>query len=251
MTAADGSATGAPDYRALTFPAPPAGRPYVIVNMVTSVDGRAVIEGTERGLGSAADRRLMRELRSHADVVVVGAGTLRASGSSSRLDDAALQQARLDRGQHSNPLAAVISRSGALPLERAFFTADDFEAVVYLSASAPAERRAAIESTGRPVHVVPAEGGAAAALRHMGESLGARLVLCEGGPTLNGELFAAGLVDEYFTTVGPLIVSGREPRTPVESGSAPSVEGAHHLELISAVPNPHSGELYLRYRVRV
>ena len=81
---------GKPDYTALSFPPPPADRPTVILNMVSSADGRAVIEGTERGLGSPTDQRLMRELRVHADVVLNGAGTLRASGTSSRTGDASL-----------------------------------------------------------------------------------------------------------------------------------------------------------------
>ena len=75
---------GRPDYAGLAFPPPPPDRPYVIVNMVSSVDGRAAIEGTERGLGSTTDQALMRELRVHADVVLNGASTLRASGSSPR-----------------------------------------------------------------------------------------------------------------------------------------------------------------------
>ena len=61
---------GKPDYTALRFGEPRPDRPYVIVNMVTSVDGKGVIEGNERGLGSAVDQLLMRELRANADVVI-------------------------------------------------------------------------------------------------------------------------------------------------------------------------------------
>src|SRR5690349_5573429 len=109
-----------PDYTALQFPDPPADRPYVIVNMVSSFDGRAVIERTERGLGSPADQRLMRELRFQADVVLDGAGTLRASGTSSRLDDAGLEERRVSSGKSRLPIAATISSTGDLPLDRAF-----------------------------------------------------------------------------------------------------------------------------------
>ena len=55
-----------PDYTALDFPDPPADRPYIYVNMVMSTDGKVVIEGTEQGLGSPIDQRLMRELRVSA-----------------------------------------------------------------------------------------------------------------------------------------------------------------------------------------
>src|SRR3954453_12737860 len=105
LTMADSidAALGKPDYTALTFPAPPAHRPYVILNMVESLDGRATIEGNERGLGSPVDQSLMRELRVHADVVVNGASTLRASGTSPRLNNAALEAIRIERGKSRVP----------------------------------------------------------------------------------------------------------------------------------------------------
>ncbi|MFA7249553.1 MAG: RibD family protein [Dehalococcoidia bacterium] len=243
-----------PDYTALTFPAPPASgpiaRPYVIINMVSSVDGRIVVEGTERGLGSPADQRLMRELRVHADVTINGAGTFRASGTSSRLGDPALEELRVARGLPRTPIASVLTRSGNLPLDRVFFTARDFEAVVYVSDATPAERVRAIEATGRRAFRLPAGDEVRAMLEHMRGELGARLLLVEGGPTLNGELFAAGCVDEVFLTLGGVIVSGNDVRTAVESDRSPSLAALIHLELVSAVPNGATNEVYLRYRVR-
>ena len=64
-----------PDYTALDLPAAPADRPYIITNMVMSLDGKAVVEETEQGIGSKVDQRLMRELRVNADIVLTGAGT--------------------------------------------------------------------------------------------------------------------------------------------------------------------------------
>ena len=87
-----------PDYTTLELPPPPADRPYVLMNMVSSVDGKVVIEGTEQGLGSKVDQRLMRELRVNADMVINGASTLRASGSSPRLGDEALEALRSAEG---------------------------------------------------------------------------------------------------------------------------------------------------------
>ncbi len=240
---------GKPDYTALTFGPPLPDRPYVIMNMVESVDGRTVIEGTERGLGSPADQRLMRELRLHADVVLNGASTLRASGVSPRLGDPALDALRRDRGRPELPIATVMSAGGDLPLDARFFTADDFEAVVYLASDAPPERREAIVATGRRVVDLPPGEGVAWVLRHMRTELGAALLLVEGGAVTNGQLFDAGLVDEIFVTLGPVIVGGREPHTIVEQERAPSLVETVRLELLSAHPNPETGEVYLRYRV--
>jgi riboflavin biosynthesis pyrimidine reductase len=220
----------------------------VVTNMVMSLDGSVVVEGTERGLGSAIDQALMRELRANADVVMNGAGTLRASGTSSRVGEEH-QAARLARGQTAQPLAAVLSTSGDLPLERAFFTERDFEAMVYLADTAPPPRRAAIEATGRAVAVLPSEGFVASVLRHMRHELGARVLLIEGGPHLNGALLELGAVDEYFLTLGPVVVGGNAPLAAAIGARPPTIAALTHLELVSGMFEPSTSELYLRYRV--
>ncbi len=239
-----------PDYTSLDLPAPPPNRPYVLLNMVMSADGKVVVEGTEQGIGSKVDQRLMRELRVNADVVLNGAGTLRASGSSSRLGDPALEELRVQRGKPRLPIAATISASGDLPLDRLFFTASDFEAVVYLGYSVPAQRCEDIEATGRKVVLLPGEGELAAMLEHMRHRLHASVLLCEGGPTLNAQMFRLGFVDEYFVTIGPVIVGGRETLTPVEGEAPFSRATLPQLELVSALAHPETGEVYCRYRVK-
>jgi riboflavin biosynthesis pyrimidine reductase len=245
----DAWSPGKPDYTALDLPGPPPDRPYVIANVVMSADGKSVIEGTEQGIGSAVDQRLMRELRVNADVVLNGAGTLRASGTSSRLGDEALEAIRIERGKARVPIAAVVSRGGDLPLERPFFTARDFPAVVYLSECAPEERRAAIEATGRPVVALPERREFAGMLRHMRHELDADVLLVEGGPTVYAELYALDAIDEAFVTLGPVVVGGADTLTAV-AGKAFTQETAKRLTLVSAHPNPETDEVYLRYRVR-
>ena len=143
------------DYTTLDFPPPPDDRPYVAINMVMSADGHTVVEGSERGLGSATDQRLMRELRVHFDVVLNGAATFRASGTSARLNNPALEQWRVERGMTASPIAAVLTRSGNLPPERRFFTDHSFEAIIYLSSAAPRGTRERLAALGRPVVEVP------------------------------------------------------------------------------------------------
>ena len=242
--------TGKPDYTAFDLPAPPPERPYVIANMVMSADGKSVIEGTEQGIGSPVDQRLMRELRVNADVVLNGAGTLRASGTSSRLGDEGLEAIRLAQGKPRLPIAAVLSQSGDLPLERAFFTARDFPAVVYLSELAPAERRAAIEATGRPVVTLPAGLEFAEMLRHMRHELDAEVLMVEGGPTVYAALYALDAIDEAFLTLGPVVVGGADTLTAVAGERAFTRDEAKRLQLLSAHANPETDEIYLRYRVR-
>ena len=239
---------GKPDYTTLEFPEPPDDRPYIVINMVMSLDGTVTVEGTERGLGSQLDQALMRELRVHADVVMNGAGTLRASGTSSRVSED-YQALRRSRGKPPNPTAAVITRSGNLPLDRGFFTERDFDAMIYLADSVPAERRAAIEATGRPFVVLPTDGLLEGMLAHMRHDLSARLLLVEGGPHLNGSLFELGAVDEYFFTLGPVIVAGNSPLAAVVTSRAPAIDRLTRLELVSLSFEPSTNEHYLRYRV--
>ena len=215
-----------------------------------SADGKVAIEGTEKGIGSKVDQRLMRELRVNADVVMNGAGTLRASGTSSRLGDEELERLRESRGKPRFPIAAVISRSGDLPYERLFFTARDFNAVIYLTAETPPERVEQARATGRKVHILEEGDHIREMLRHMRAELDAEVLLLEGGPTLNADFFARDCVDELFLTIGPVIVGGRETLTAVEGPRAFSLAEARRLELISSWTNPDTNELYLRYRLR-
>lgn len=239
-----------PDYTSLDLPPLPPDRPCIIMNMVMSADGKVVIDGTEQGIGSTTDQRLMRELRVNADIVLNGAATLRASGTSSRLGDEALEELRLQRGKPRYPIAAVVSRSGNLPLDRIFFTARDFEAAIYLSDAAPPERTAAVRATGRPVYPVPEGSEIAGMLGHMRKQLGAQVLLVEGGPTVNWQMFDLGVVDEFFLTLGPVIVGGKDTLTAVEGPSAFGLDQVKHMDLVTAVPNPATNEVYLHYRVR-
>lgn len=234
----------------LDLPPSPDDRPYVLVNMVMSVDGKVVIEGTEQGIGSKVDQRLMRELRVNADVVMNGAGTLRASGTSSRLGNEELERLRESRGKPRFPIAAVISRSGDLPYDRLFFTARDFEAVIYLTAKTPSERVEQARASGRTVHILLGDDHIREMLRHMRSELKAEVLLLEGGPTLNAEFFERDCVDELFLTIGPVVVAGEKTLTAVEGPHAFSLDEVRRLDLISSWINPETSEVYLRYRLR-
>jgi hypothetical protein len=117
-------------YEDLTLP--PSGhgdvaRPYVIVNMVSSVDGRTSMEGKATGMGTRIDRQSMRTLRSRADAVMIGAGTLRAEKLSLGLDET-------DRVQ---PLAIVVTHTGNIPLEAHLVATKEQEVLILLSDKAP------------------------------------------------------------------------------------------------------------------
>lgn len=236
------------DYTALEFPDPPPDRPYTAINMVMSADGRTTVEGSERGLGSETDQRLMRELRVHFDVVLNGAGTFRASGTSARLNRPELERWRIERGMPPTPIAAVLTRSGDLPPDRRFFTDPSFDAVVYISSAAPPDAHKRLAALGRPVIELPQGEEVKAAFQHMREQLGAQRILVEGGATLNGAIIQANLADEFFLTLSPKIIGGPDQTPAVQWPTPASRHTLQHLSLIHAHQNPQTNELFLRYK---
>jgi 2,5-diamino-6-(ribosylamino)-4(3H)-pyrimidinone 5'-phosphate reductase len=205
-------------------------RAYLALNMVATVDGRAAVNGSAVGIGSTADKRLMRELRAEADVVLHGAGTVRADRLSARVP-ADLVAQRLAHGLSAQPVGAIVTRSGNLPREHPYY---ESATVIYITSDRPVVSGPTIEVC-RVMSVTEA-------VRDLGRR-GARRILCEGGPTLNAALFQAGLVDEIFLTIAPKLIGGEQPLTIVKGCDL----GTIHLELRSLVDL--DGELFLKYGV--
>jgi riboflavin biosynthesis pyrimidine reductase len=245
-------------YLGLSFPEPPAERPYVIVNMVSSADGSVTVVDektgavTERGLGSRFDQRMMRVLRTHADGTLNGAETLRRSGAGSAIDDAGLQAVRTSNGKTANPIAFTLTASGrGLPLDRddpksSFFYSRDFDAVLFASEGADEAQLERVRETGRAVEVLPAHDATGTMLRLMRERYKIGLLLCEGGPSVNASLLAEGAVDELFLTLAPKIVGGGKHAVdldpPLTRGNLVALQPCRILGA------PETGELFLHYR---
>ena len=201
----------------------PPERPYVVVNMVASVDGRATVDGRSGPLGGPADKEVFFELRASVDAVLAGTGTLRAEGYGKLVRRPERIAQRVARGLAPEPVALVLSRSGDVPTEIPLL--QDPEA--------------------RPVVLTGADAEPRAALRRVRAEHGVRSVLCEGGPALNAGLLAAGVVDELFLTLSPVLAATADPLTIV--GDAGLAEPAG-LELVWVLEA--GGMLFLRYAVR-
>jgi riboflavin biosynthesis pyrimidine reductase len=95
-------------------------RPFVAVNMVATVEGRASVDGRTAPLSSVADRQFFHALRTRADAVLIGAGTLRTERYGRLVRAAHRRDRRVANGLTSDPLAIVVSGSldlpGTLPL---------------------------------------------------------------------------------------------------------------------------------------
>ncbi|HLL92889.1 MAG TPA: dihydrofolate reductase family protein [Solirubrobacteraceae bacterium] len=223
-------------------------RPRVMLNMVSTVDGRASLDGRSAPLSSSADRALFHALRTPVDAVLVGAGTVRTERYGRIVRDNASCQARLARGLPAQPLACIVSGRVALGADIPLLADPDARVAIVTGSSnrLPEGARAQLEYVR-----ARRDGGLLdlpAALAQLRERFDVRTLLCEGGPHLAGELFAGGLVDELFLSISPTLAGDpqgdtRALRILAGTQLRPRVD----LQLLGAL---HSGShLFLRYGV--
>jgi riboflavin biosynthesis pyrimidine reductase len=218
-------------------------RPRVRLNMIASVDGAASLDGRSGTLGGPADKGLFAVLRSLADVILVGAATVRAEGYGPvRLDEGARSRRR-QWGLPAVPPIAVVTRTCRLDWASEFFTEAEQRPLVITVASAGAADR---ERAARVAKVIVA-GDSEVDFDAAVDALGARgydNILAEGGPVVAAELAAAGLLDELCLTLSPLLAGGDAQRILAGTALAPPLrlELGHVLEA--------DGYLFLRYRRR-
>ncbi|MFL4475573.1 dihydrofolate reductase family protein [Paeniglutamicibacter sp. MACA_103] len=213
--------------------APPGGAdPFVRFNFVSSVDGAATLGGLSGALGTAADKRVFMLLRRAADVILVGAGTVRAEGYDGELLDAPSRAWRLEHGMSERPVLAVVSGHLGLDPDGDLFTRNPGKILLLTSAAADPGRAAAL---GAVAEVVSADApGTSIDPRWIIKTLhgrGLRVIHSEGGPTLLGDFVRADAVDSLCVTFSPLLAAGDSPR--IARGAAPEVprELALHLLL--------------------
>jgi riboflavin biosynthesis pyrimidine reductase len=212
------------------------GRDGVAINMVASVDGRIAVGGRSAPLGNPGDRALFHALRGRADAVLVSAGTVRGERYGPLVRDQGRRERRRAESLQEQPLAAIASRSldldPSLPL-----LADPASRVVILTPAA-----GDIAATAARVDYVRAVS-LRAGLAELRERFDVDVIVCEGGPWLNGSLAAESLIDELFLTISPLLVGDLPDGGAVMRGGAPPSLLALELRMLLAAD---SG-LYARY----
>ncbi|MEX1179184.1 MAG: dihydrofolate reductase family protein [Nitriliruptor sp.] len=234
-------------YRGLVLPAPAPGdlRAWTALGMVASVDGGVTVDGVSAGLGGAADRVAFRRLRGACDAILVGAGTVRAEDYAPPRAPSSRVAERTAAGLAPAPQLLVVTASADLdPAARVFTSERDAGVpapIVVTRRAAPTERVDALRAVAEVVTFGESVVDLDAVLRWC-LARGLARVLCEGGPTLNGALAAAGLVDEVFLTLSPHLVAGTAGR--IVTG--PALDSPLALELTEL--HEHDGELLLRYR---
>jgi riboflavin biosynthesis pyrimidine reductase len=189
---------------------PEQQRNWVRANFITSVDGGATADGKSGSMGGSGDRLIFNLLRELADVIVVGAGTVRIEGYSGAQLGAAQRQHRQARGQSEIPPVAIITRSGRLDRDMPVFTRTEVSPLVLTCTAAADETRRRLTDRAEVVDCSgkdPGEVDEAAVLAILG-ARGMRRVLTEGGPTLLGSFMQRDLLDELCLTTAPYVVGG-------------------------------------------
>ncbi len=216
----------------------PPDRPYLVLNMVSSLDGKATVDWRTRGLSTELDRALFHHLRTQADAVMVGAGTVRIEryGRMAKSDE--LRDKREREGLARDPLAVVVSARLDLPADLPLLGEPEQRVVIATGSDA------SLPGLGEQVEYCRVGDDLPLLMARLREEHGVRSVLCEGGPTLNSHLLAAGLVDELFLTLNPKLAGGAAALTIVAGREL--VEPAE-LELLSVAEG--DGDLFTRWRV--
>ena len=226
-------------YRALELESlAPPDRPYIVCNFVSSVDGKAEVDGTSGALGGDGDLAVFRSLRTQTDAILAGTGTLRAEGYGALVRDEPRQAQRVAQARERQPLGVVISRSGHVPWEIPMFEDPDTRIALYLGSDAEVPDTQAQTR----VHRLETDGTLATVMQSLRTDHGVRSLLCEGGPGMFNALLAEDLVDELFLTVAPALVGG--PGKSITAGD-PLPDGPRPTRLVWALHR--DAHLFLRY----
>ena len=216
-------------YANLKWGAAPEGRPYVVMNMVSTLDGKSVTGERDQpvaDLGSETDHATMRQIEGAVDAVLIGAGSLRATPG-------------LWYAEHLWRI--VVSRSGRIPVDGRFFTDTPDRAIVATTAAGAAR-------LGQSVRTEQFHGDhvdVADLLKFLRVELRIETLLVEGGSDLNAQLFSRDCVDELFLTVAPKVKLGE--RVPTIAGGSPLSAG-DMLRFRLVTSKTVGDEMFLRYR---
>ncbi|MFJ4949926.1 pyrimidine reductase family protein [Streptomyces sp. NPDC088760] len=230
---------------AYAYPEPAQGapRPWLRANMVSSLDGAAQHEGRSQPISSATDMRIFGTLRALADVVVVGAETVRQEGYRPARVRTEFAGAREAAGQGPVPAIAIVTASLELDFTLPLFTSPLVPTLLLTGAAAAPDRIAAAERAGAQV-LIAGEGMGVEPARAIQAlaGLGHTRLLTEGGPRLLGQLIAAEVLDELCLTLSPTLTAGSAQRI----AGGPSVAVPHRFALASLLEE--DGFLFARYR---
>jgi riboflavin biosynthesis pyrimidine reductase len=214
----------------------------VRANMVTTVDGAGAFHGRTKAISDSTDQALLRQLRGHADAIMVGAATVQAEKYGPVTLSPETRAQREAAGYAGAPPLVIVTASATLSPDLKVFAPDGPRTIVATLASSAAQATALHD-----VADVIVIGDDAIDLARLIAALRERelhRILCEGGPFLLSQLIEDDLVDDMCLTVSPYL-AGAQPTT-AQPASAREVPTQLRLRHVLS----HDDLLYLRYSRR-
>ncbi len=224
----------------------PDRRPYILLNYALSLDGKTSTENRDPvQFTSRIDRRLMDEIRADVDAVLIGAGTLRAEDPPVRIQAAKRRDERVRAGKSPHPLSIVLSRSMRLPSEGRYWKDDQVDRIIATTEQTPAELALPFQEKAEVVRAGWSSVDLVEFCRMLSDR-GVSRLLVEGGGEVNMAFWEAGLVDEIYLTLCPVVIGGSKAPTAAD-GTGFTADGFRRLRLVES--RRVGQELFLRYRV--
>jgi 2,5-diamino-6-(ribosylamino)-4(3H)-pyrimidinone 5'-phosphate reductase len=188
-------------------------RPCIVVNVAMSADGKlSTRERRQVKISGKEDFVRVDRLKAGSDAVMVGIGTVLADDPSLTVKDPGLRDERRSHGRDEHPVRVVIDSSARIPLDAAVFTKGEGKRVVVVSKRADAKKIAALKNVATVIVAGDDQVDLSRAMDELG-GMGIKRLMVEGGGTLIGALFRAGLVDECYSFIGNIIIGGKDAPT--------------------------------------
>lgn len=224
--------------------------PFVSINVAMTADGK-LAPATRHFIPftTKRDRDLMFDLRAEFDAVMSGArtvdtGEITLSGGGNRYKN---KRRRL--GRKKQHIRIIVSGSGTVDPHAHIFSSDrKLSPIIILTTQRAGKRLAALQKVADAVHVSRGKDlDFREALQWLRGHWGIKRLVCEGGGAINGGLILAGVVNEVYLTIAPVIMGGRNAPTPVDGDGFRSIADALPLKLkrLERV----EGELYMVFSV--
>ncbi|MEA1903735.1 MAG: dihydrofolate reductase family protein [Actinomycetota bacterium] len=211
-------------------------RPWVMLNMVESIDGATAVRGGATALNDEDDRALFLALRAVADVVMVGAQTVRSEDLGPVKMSADMMKARQANGVDGEPKLAILTNSLDIDPGHRVFSDQERRPMIITSNNADTEKLQSLSQVADIVHANRLDGQAIV------EAVGpVDVLLCEGGPSINSQLVESGMVDEINLTLSPIFALGHSKRI----ASGPELDPPTELKLDRVLRGDRS--MFLRY----
>ena len=216
---------------------------WLRANFIASLDGGATVGGTTGRLGGPGDRALFSLLRELADVILVGAGTVRVEDYSGARPTIAARHRRQARGQSEVPQLAIVTKSGRLDRDMPVFTRTEVAPLVCTCAAVADETRRGLAGRAEVIECSNDDPDRVDEVAVLAALAGRGLyrVLTEGGPMLFSSFVERNLLDELCLTIAPSLVGGRAGRIAAGPGQVLTTMRCAHIL------TDDDGFLYTRY----